>query len=268
MADDIKLLKDAINVGEKTLLNFINKNIDKKEKALHTLQAEENNRMKTPKRGKAGKTEESTAAPEQNEDEEDSNEEEEEEDDEDDDEKETSKEPPEKLGHPIPDKTNATLGNNTIENIGVSLKNTNDTSEEQKSANNTKFNELVNIIAESLNNNIDVKEIENGQTISNQTVNESRNPSTKNNKNAMVESKQLLNEQSKRNFTTNDESIQKVYTANKYINNQSSNLSSDSRIQIKDKDAKKKNYNSTTISYEQVRELNKVSESLPSLCIR
>ena len=55
-ADDINLLKDAINVGENTLLNFISAHMDKvehdKEKTIHLLQASKR-KMETLKMKKA-----------------------------------------------------------------------------------------------------------------------------------------------------------------------------------------------------------------------
>lgn len=191
MADDIKLLKDAINVGEKTLLKFINKNINKKEKALHQLHKEEDkihSRTKTKSNHEKEQHNDANISTQNEDDEIDDGSEENDEDDDEIDEEEEEDEIPQKHDQPSSDKIKNTTGSKDIENNknhDATSTNNNTSKPLINTVNNTKFNELVDLIVQSLNNNNDVKE--NVQNLSNETTAKKNITLTENVKDTAVE---------------------------------------------------------------------------------
>ena len=256
MADDIKLLKDAINVGEKTLLKFINKNISKKEKALHQLQTEENklhSRVTTTK--SKYKNNEAQISSQNRDDEIDDGSEEEDNDEEDEEEsdEEETEETPKRLDQPSTNKRNNTTGNKDIVSNRNPVISPNSTSTELvNTVNNTKFNELVDLIVQSLNNNKDVKE--NVQTVTNETtIKEDSAKSTENIENSKTDNL-------KQNFTTNN--VGKASQSNMKTNNNNLTLPPNTLLngnvyQLADT-AKSMDYDSSLRSVDKQQGLKKV----------
>ena len=244
MADDIKLLKDAINVGEKTLLKFINKNINKKEKALHQLHKEEDklhSRTKTKSNHEKEQHNDANISTQNEDDEIDDGSEENDEDDDEIDEEEED-EIPQKHDQPTIDKIKNTTGSKDIENNknhDATSTNNNTSKPLINTVNNTKFNELVDLIVQSLNNNNDVKE--NVQNLSNETTAKKNITLTENVKDTAVE-----------NLTIKIDNN----------NNQNSSLLYHNRYQFTTETAKSKDSSLHSVDDEKVQGSKKVKNKL------